>query len=107
VIVGLDVPKEELDRRIAARTQRMLERGVVEEVREALAGEVSATARTIHGLREFAELPPLEAAAVYDARVRRYASYQRKWMRRIPGIRIVDATRPPDEVAAEIVAIAG
>jgi tRNA dimethylallyltransferase len=107
LIVGLDVPREELDRRIAARTQRMLERGVVAEVQEALAGEVSATARTIHGLREFADLPPLEAAAAYDARVRRYAAYQRKWMRRIPGIRMVDATRATNTVAAEIVAMAG
>ena len=107
LFVGLDVPREELDRRISARTRRMLERGVVDEVRQALAGEVSATARTIHGLREFSELPPPEAAAAYDARVRRYASYQRKWMRRIPGIRMVDATRAPDEVAAEIVAMAG
>ena len=49
LIVGLDVPREELDRRIAARTQRMLERGVVDEVREALTGDVSATAGTIHG----------------------------------------------------------
>jgi tRNA dimethylallyltransferase len=105
LIVGLDVPREELDRRIAARTQRMLERGVVAEVREALAGEVSATAGTIHGLREFAELPPVEAAAAYDARVRRYASYQRKWMRRIPGIQLVDAMRPPGAVADEILAL--
>ena len=104
LLVGLDVPREELDRRIAARTQWMLERGVVDEVREALAEEVSATARTIHGLREFSELPPLEAAAAYDARVRRYAAYQRKWMRRIPGIRLVDATRPPGAVADEILA---
>jgi tRNA dimethylallyltransferase len=107
LIVGLDVPREELHRRIAARTQRMLERGVVAEVQEALAGEVSATARTIHGLREFADLPPLEAAAAYDARVRRYAAYQRKWMRRIPGIRMIDATRSTNTVAAEIVAMAG
>jgi tRNA dimethylallyltransferase len=105
LFVGLDVPREELDRRIAARTQRMLERGVLDEVREALAGDVSATARTIHGLREFAELPPVEAAAAYDARVRRYAAYQRKWMRRIPGIRLVDATRPPGAVADEILSL--
>lgn len=105
LIVGLDVPREELDRRIAARTQRMLDRGVVDEVREALTGAVSATAGTIHGLREFAELPPLEAAAAYDARVRRYAAYQRKWMRRIPGIRLVDANRPPGAVADEILAL--
>ena len=105
LFVGLDVPREALERRITARTQRMLECGVVDEVRDALAGDVSTTARTIHGLREFAELPPDEAAAAYDARVTRYAAYQRKWMRRIPGIRMVDATRPPDEVAAEILAL--
>ena len=105
VFVGLDVPREELDRRIAQRTQRMLERGVVDEVRAAVAGEVSATARTIHGLQEFAELPAAEAAAAYDARVRRYAAYQRKWMRRIPGIRMLDATRPPGAVADEILAL--
>jgi tRNA dimethylallyltransferase len=105
LFVGLDVPREELDRRIAERTRRMLGRGVVDEVRAALAGEISATARTIHGLREFAELPPAEAAEAYDARVRRYAAYQRKWMRRIPGIRMVDATRPPGAVADEILAL--
>jgi tRNA dimethylallyltransferase len=105
LFVGLDVPREELDRRIAERTRRMLERGVVDEVRAALAGEISPTARTIHGLREFAELPPAEAAEAYDARVRRYAAYQRKWMRRIPGIRMVDATRPPGAVADEILAL--
>jgi tRNA dimethylallyltransferase len=105
VFVGLDVPRKELDRRIAERTQRMLERGVIDEVREALAGEVSATARTIHGLDEFAELPPPEATAAYDARVRRYAAYQRKWMRRIPAIRMVDATRSPSVVADEILAL--
>ena len=105
LFVGLDVPRDELDRRIAERTRRMLERGVVDEVREALDGEVSPTARTIHGLREFSELLPEEAAAAYDARVRRYAAYQRKWMRRIPGIRMVDATRPPGDVADEILGL--
>ena len=36
------------------------------------------------------------------ARTRRYAAYQRKWMRRIEGIVMIDGDRPPKEVADEI-----
>ena len=106
-IVGLDVPRDVLVARIEARTRSMVERGVAEEARAALAGGLSPTARTIHGLSDFGELPPAEAEEAYNARVRRYASYQRKWMRRIPGIRLVDGTRTPEQVAAEIAAMLG
>jgi tRNA dimethylallyltransferase len=105
IVVGLDVPRDELVRRIEERTHRMIERGVVEEVRAALGEPLSTTARTIHGLREFGELPLTEAVAAYDARVRRYAAYQRKWMRRIPGIRMLDGTKPPAALAAEILGV--
>ena len=103
LVVGLDVAKETVARRIEERARRMWERGVEEEVARARAGELSATARTIHGLREVAELPREEALDALVARTRRYAAYQRKWMRRIPGIRMVDANRPPEEVAEELV----
>ena len=106
LVVGLDVPRDELASRIEARTRSMVERGVVEEARSALAGSVSQTALTIHGLRDFAELPLEEAVETYNRRVRRYAAYQRKWMRRIPGVVIIDANRPATEVADEIVALA-
>jgi len=102
-IVGLDVPAEELERRIDDRTRGMFERGVEAEVRLALAGPISQTARTIHGLSDVAELPPDEATEAIVIRTRRYAAYQRKWMRRIPGLVPVDASRPPGEVAQEIV----
>lgn len=105
LFLGLDVPADELARRIAARTRTMVERGVVDEARAAAAGTLSATARTIQGLREFSELPVEQAVAEYDARVRRYAAYQRKWMRRIPAIRMLDGTRPADELATEILAL--
>lgn len=106
VVAGLDVPRDELVRRIGERTRRMLERGVEREVREALARPVSRTALAIHGLRDFADLPRDEAVEVYNRRVRRYAAYQRRWMRRIPGIVIIDANRPPTEVADEILEVA-
>jgi tRNA dimethylallyltransferase len=106
LVVGLDLPRDQLASRIEARTRSMVERGVVEEARSALAGSVSQTALTIHGLRDFAELPLEEAVETYNRRVRRYAAYQRKWMRRIPGVVIIDANRPATEVADEIVALA-
>jgi tRNA dimethylallyltransferase len=102
LIVGLEVPQEELLRRIEQRTRRMFERGVEEEVRQALAGAVSATAREVHGLTEIAELPREEAIEALIVLTRRYAAYQRKWMRRIPGLVPVAADRPPAEVAEEI-----
>jgi len=106
VIVGLDVPAAELDRRIAARTAEMFERGVVDEVCSALAGPVSKTAEKALGLREVAELDPDQAMQRIVARTRQYAAYQRKWMRRIPGLVMVDATRPVAEVVDAILEVA-
>jgi tRNA dimethylallyltransferase len=106
LLVGLDVPRSELDRRIAERTRRMFENGVEEEVRRALLAKPSATARSIIGLDEVATLPREEALEAVAARTRRYAAYQRKWLRRLEGLAIVAADRPPEETAAEIVALA-
>ncbi len=106
LLVGLDVPKPELDRRIAERTRRMFEAGVEEEVRNALVAEPSATASKIIGLHEVATLPRQKAIEALIVRTRRYAAYQRKWLRRLEGLVIVAADRPPEETAAEIVALA-
>jgi len=105
VVVGLVVPPDELDRRIEARTRAMFDAGVAEEVARALAGPISATARKVLGLDEVATLPRDEAIDAIVARTRRYAAYQRKWMRRIPGLATVAADRPPDEVADDILAL--
>ena len=106
LIVGLIVSAEELEDRIERRTREMFERGVEDEVQEAVRGQVSQTALTIHGLAEVAGLPREEAIDALIARTRRYAAYQRKWMRRIPGLVPVDAERPAEEVAAGIVSLA-
>ena len=105
-VVGLDVPKPELERRIAERTRRMFEEGVEDEVRNALRAEPSATAQKVIGLEEVATLPRAEATEALIVRTRRYAAYQRKWLRRLDGLVIVAADRPPEETAAEIVALA-
>jgi tRNA dimethylallyltransferase len=106
LIAGLDVPKDVLAERIEARTRRMFDSGVEEEVRRALERPISATARTIHGLRDIAELPRDEAVATLIRRTTRYAAYQRKWMRRVPGLVSVPADRPAGEVADEILEMA-
>ena len=106
LLVGLDVPKAELERRIEERTRRMFEAGVEEEVRNALSAEPSATAQKIIGLDEVATLSREEAIESLIVRTRRYAAYQRKWLRRLEGLVMVAADRPPEETAAEIVALA-
>jgi tRNA A37 N6-isopentenylltransferase MiaA len=84
----------------------MFESGVQDEVRRALAGPISITARKTMGIDEIATLPPGEALDALVARTRRYAGYQRKWMRRVPAIVMVDAHRPVGEIADDIVALA-
>jgi tRNA dimethylallyltransferase len=106
LVVGLDVAEDVLALRIEARAREMFDRGVVEEAQRALAGEVSRTAEKALGLRELAELPTDAAFERIVARTRRYAAYQRKWMRRIPGIVMIEADRPPDEVASAILEVA-
>ena len=106
IVFGLDVPKELLDARIEQRTAAMFERGVEEEVRRALLRPISSTAASIHGLRAIAELPRDAAFESLAQSTRKYAAYQRKWMRRIPGIVSLRADRPTDEVADEILEVA-
>jgi tRNA dimethylallyltransferase len=103
VVFGLEVPRQELLRRIEQRTRAMFEAGVEAEVANALAGPISPTARMALGLEDIARLGREEAIEAIDLRTRRYAAYQRKWMRRIPGLVTVAADRPPAEVADEIV----
>jgi tRNA dimethylallyltransferase len=106
LVVGLDVPRDELERRIVERTHAMFAAGVEAEVRAALAGPVSSTARKALGLEEVATLPRDAAIEALAVRTRAYAAYQRKWMRRIAGLVSVAADRPADVVADEILDLA-
>jgi tRNA dimethylallyltransferase len=106
VVFGLEIPRDVLAGRIEERARAMFAAGVEDEVRAALAAGPSTTVIHALGLREIAELPRDEALAMLVARTRRYAAYQRKWMRRIAGLVTVNADRPPDEIADEIVEVA-
>lgn len=104
-IVALEVPLDELDRRIEERTRGMVADGAVDEARRAFAAPLSATARRVLGLVELATLPEAEAIEAVVAATRRLARYQRKWLRRMPGVVLLDGTRPAEEVADAIVAL--
>ena len=104
-IVALDVPLEVLDERIEERTRAMVSAGAVEEARGAWAQPLSDTARKILGLEQFATLPGDEAVAAVSQATRRLARYQRKWLRRMPGVVTLDGNRAAPEVADEIVAL--
>ena len=106
VIFGLDVPRDVLNERIERRARQMFDAGVADEARLALASPISSTAVHALGLREVAELPYEEASAALVVRTRRYAAYQRKWLRRIPGLVSVNGVRPVEEIAREIVEMA-
>jgi tRNA dimethylallyltransferase len=107
-VIGLDLPAATVAERIDRRTRAMFDRGVVEEVRAArAAGPFSATAERIHGLQDVTGLlegriDRPEAERRLAVRTRRYAKRQRTWMRRLPGLRIVDADRGAAVAAAEI-----
>jgi tRNA dimethylallyltransferase len=106
IVFGLDVPRHVLLERIERRARGMFDAGVVEEARAALQGGVSSTAIHALGLREVVELSRDDALEALIVRTRRYAAYQRKWLRRIPGLVSVNANRSAEEVADEIVEVA-
>ena len=101
LVVGLTVPPQTLAARIRTRAEAMFEHGVQEEVRAV--GEV---APQVLGLEAVRTLPREEAIAQLERDTVRFAAYQRKWMRRIPGIVMIDAERPAGEVADAVLEVA-
>jgi len=106
LVFGLELERGILDARIERRTREMFERGVKEEVRKAHEQPRSLTALRVMGLREVAELDTEQAIEAIALSTRRYAAYQRKWMRRVPALIRVNANRSVEEVADEIVEVA-
>jgi len=104
-IVALDVPLDALDERIETRTRAMADAGAADEAKRAWAGPLSETARKVLGLEQFATLPEDEAVEAVAQATRRLARYQRKWLRRMPGVVTLDGNRAAAEVADEIVAL--
>ncbi len=104
---GLDVPRDELDARIAGRVERMWADGFVDEVR-ALAGQGlggTPTASRALGYRQVlgllaGECSDEEARRQTIDATRRFARRQQRWFRRDPRIRWIryDSPAAVDEV---------
>jgi tRNA dimethylallyltransferase len=106
IIFGLDIPRHVLAERIETRTRAMFAAGVEEEVRRARARPLSETAQKVIGLHEVANLPRETAIAALTRRTLQYASYQRKWLRRLPDVVSLSADRPPGALVDEILEVA-
>lgn len=91
-VVGLDVSRDELTARIAARVDAMLGGGLVEECRRLAARPLSTTARQAIGYAEALDhlagrCTLEEAAERIRTRTRRYAMRQLRWFSGDPRVR--------------------
>jgi tRNA dimethylallyltransferase len=112
VQVGLDVPRDVLDQRIAARVDRMWRHGLVEEVRalERRGLRASRTAARALGYAQIlrllaGELTDQEARAETTMATRRFARRQESWFRGDPRVVWVPFDAP--DLAERVVAVAG
>jgi tRNA dimethylallyltransferase len=101
LLAGLVMEREALYAAIDRRVDAMVEAGAADEVRHAHAAGASRTARAALGFQELLD-GDVEAM---KRRTRNYAKRQLTWMRKLPGVRVIDVTgRDPREVAEEIAA---
>ena len=96
---GLVRDRQELYRRIDQRVESMVAAGACAEV-AAVRATASPTARKAIG---FEELPEGRTDEM-KTRTRRYAKRQLTWLRRMPGVRIVDLSRTGVAQAADLIA---
>jgi tRNA dimethylallyltransferase len=102
-LIGIVCDRDELDARIDARVDAMVAAGAADEARRADAAGASRTARAAIG---FEELLAGDVEGMKRAQ-RRFARRQLTWMRRMPGIELIDRTgRANDTIAEEIAAAA-
>ena len=109
--VVLTIPRQTLHQRIEQRAQAMVERGLIEEVAAVLAEGHAARSPGLDGLgiRQAVEYlhgqrSRESVAPAIAVRTRQYAKRQETWFRhQLRGdIVMLDAVRPPDQLADEI-----
>jgi len=104
-VVGLHRPREELHRRIRRRAHRMMERGLVDEVRRLRAGgDPGRTVRQAIGYRAACryldgEIDREDVVDVLVEKTRKLIRKQRSWFRRFP----VDAWFHPEREREEVI----
>ena len=112
--VGLSRPAEDIDRRIAARFDKMLEDGLVDEVR-ALAARpagISRTARQALGYREILahveeDAPLADCLEQAVRRTRQFARRQASWFRRDPRVTWVESGTEAHRLLDQALAVHG
>ncbi len=117
VLIGVDWPVEELNRRINARVRTMVDQGFVDEARRLWeTGRLVGQAREALGYKQLAEhfagdLSMDDAIERVKIETRRFAKNQRTWLRRLRlfsgSIWIDAATVPPSDWAARVCAACG
>ena len=97
ILIGLVCDRELLADRIGRRVEAMAAAGAGEEARRAITAAPSRTARAALGLQAFAsdDLDAVKAAH------RRYARRQMTWLRKTPGIELIDTSELAAAQAAE------
>ena len=99
LLCGLVMERHALYARIEERVDAIVAAGAAEEARAAEQAGASRTARAALGFEQLlaGDVPELKR------RTRNYARRQLTWMRKMAGVRTIDATsRAPGDVAAEI-----
>jgi tRNA dimethylallyltransferase len=112
VQIGLDLPRDELDRRIGERVRRMWQAGFVAEVR-ALAAAGLAGSRTASRALGYAQVlrflagewTEQEAATQTALATRRFARRQLSWFRRDRRVRWLPAGGPAADLAEQALAV--
>lgn len=84
--VGIDIPRQELYKRIDRRIEKMFKDGLTSEVKALLKRNLSITARSAIGIKEINgylknEYPLKEAKEMLKKNTRRYAKRQLTWFR--------------------------
>lgn len=111
--VRLTAPRAVLHQRIAVRAAEMVRRGLAEEVAAALADGAPLSGPGMDGIGVREAVAVLQGTLARDALVdaiaiatRQYAKRQETWFRHQIGDHslVLDATRPPEQLAAEILA---
>lgn len=107
--IGLNPPREELNRRIDKRVQRMLEAGLVEEVRGLLARGIPPSAKPFEAIgyrHVIADLdscsPRQETIRIIQRDTRHYAKRQMTWFRKQADVTWFDGPGDSDEIKNKV-----
>ncbi len=100
VQIGLRLPRQRVSELIENRVRRMIDDGLIEEVRSLLPRGFSRTAGQALGYKEIVEhlegrIGEDEAIEMIVTRTRRFATRQDRWFRRDPRVRWIDVEGDP------------